>query len=164
MPSGKTHDSLTFMTCLGAIPILGLLMPQTPESAGSILAAVCAHGVSGFLCSPDLDTDSIVYRRWGILRFVWKPYQYVIPHRSFLSHGVFFGPFIRLLYLGAIWYALVWLVPPLASAMTLWEGWEGRYWALGGWFTGSALHSGSDWLVSRLKGRKRRRTSRRFSH
>ena len=107
MPSGKTHDRIT-LWLLPAIVIAAYLLTRSSD-----LTLLCAVGffVSGLILGPDLDIHSLHYRRWGWLRFFWLPYQKLIPHRSWLSHGFLVGTSIRLLYLS------VWLF--LAAALLL---------------------------------------------
>ena len=62
--------------------------------------------VSGLIFGPDLDLYSFHYKRWGKLRWLWKPYQKAIKHRSIWSHGPIVGTIGRLLYL-SLWLGLV---------------------------------------------------------
>ena len=49
--------------------------------------------------SPDLDLDSAIDDRWGIFFWIWRPYMWLVPHRSrLLSHGLVIAPLLRLLY------------------------------------------------------------------
>jgi uncharacterized metal-binding protein len=61
---------------------------------------------SGLIFGPDLDLYSFHYKRWGIFRGLWKPYQKAIKHRSIWSHGPIVGTVGRILYLG-LWLGLV---------------------------------------------------------
>ncbi len=61
--------------------------------------------VSGLIFGPDLDLYSFHYKRWGILRWLWRPYQKAIKHRSIWSHGPIIGTVGRILYLG-LWLGL----------------------------------------------------------
>ncbi len=54
---------------------------------------------------------SLPYKRWGILQFIWHPYQKLIPHRNWKSHAPVLGSLLRLLYLGACLSPL-WLMFP----------------------------------------------------
>jgi uncharacterized metal-binding protein len=76
---------------------------------GTIAAA--AHFLGGYWLSPDLDIKSRPFLRWSILRFIWIPYQRLIPHRSPLSHAPVLGSLLRLAYLAACLSPL-WLVFP----------------------------------------------------
>lgn len=98
MPSGKTHDRITLWT----LPwIVGgtLLLTRNGE-----LALIVASGFlfSGLMFGPDLDIYSVQFKRWGVLRYLWLPYQKLFRHRSFFSHGLIIGTVVRLLYLLAI--------------------------------------------------------------
>ena len=95
MPSGKTHDKIT--QCV-AIP-LGLITFDLTKSPEITAIVVGCHLFAGFMFGPDLDIHSIQVKRWGKLKFIWKPYQQLIPrHRSPLSHGAIIGTTIRLAY------------------------------------------------------------------
>jgi uncharacterized metal-binding protein len=61
--------------------------------------------VSGLIFGPDLDLYSFHYKRWGKLRWLWKPYQKAIKHRSIWSHGPIIGTVGRIVYLG-LWLGL----------------------------------------------------------
>jgi uncharacterized metal-binding protein len=65
--------------------------------------------VSGLIFGPDLDLYSFHYKRWGIFRYLWRPYQQAIKHRSIWSHGPIVGTIGRILYLG-LWLGLVGLL------------------------------------------------------
>jgi uncharacterized metal-binding protein len=92
-----------------AAPIcVGLTFDGNPGRAALFLGSFL---VSGLLFSDDLDTHSIEHKRWGLLRFIWLPYQKLIPHRSWLSHGLIVGPLLRIVYFAvaltlALWLAL----------------------------------------------------------
>jgi uncharacterized metal-binding protein len=72
------------------------------------LIAASSHLLGGLYLSPDLDLKSLPWKRWGILRIIWLPYQR-IPHRHWLSHAPIVGSIGRLLYLG------LWLSPLLIA-------------------------------------------------
>jgi len=67
--------------------------------------------MAGMYLSPDLDTASKPFKRWGVLKIVWVPYQKNIPHRSPLSHAPLLGSAIRLAYLAALLLPL-WIIFP----------------------------------------------------
>ena len=94
MPSGKTHDAITF---LFVAPIFAAAWKITGNTAISFVVTV-AFLFGGLMFGPDLDTMSKQYTRWGILRFLWYPYQAFFAHRSRWSHGLIFGTFLRVVY------------------------------------------------------------------
>lgn len=80
---------------------------------------------SGLMFGPDLDLVSRPYKRWGLLRWIWLPYQKALRHRSFLSHGLIVGTTLRLLYL-YVWIFLL-VILPLSLLLLLWGiswGWQ----------------------------------------
>lgn len=173
MPSGRTHDRITWLLAAPA----GALAWRATGDPGGACALVCAFVFAGLMFSGDLDLPSVQYRRWGLLRWIWKPYQWLIRHRSPLSHGILIGPLVRLVYLtaaialmaaGALgiarWSGLVpemgalgpgrWRLPaPDAGSVQL------AVFALGGLWLGGASHTLADQLVSWLKRKRKRRRS-----
>lgn len=118
MPSGRVHDAITVFTAATAVPVILRLHPQ-PDWA-SVGVGIGAYLFSGLALSPDLDVNSRAYRRWGVFRFFWLPYQWLTPHRHWLSHNWVFGPVLRALYFFLILYILLrlgiraidqWIVP-----------------------------------------------------
>ena len=94
MPSGRTHDRITWVA---SIPITALAYDALGQDGlivgGSFIFA-------GLMFGPDLDIKSVQVNRWGHLKWFWKPYQVLIPcHRSVFSHGPIIGTAIRLCYL-----------------------------------------------------------------
>jgi uncharacterized metal-binding protein len=87
------------------------------------LIAASSHLLGGLYLSPDLDLKSLPWKRWGILRFLWLPYQR-IPHRHWLSHAPFVGSIGRLLYLGVLLspvaIAFLKALPPLQMGREFW--------------------------------------------
>jgi len=105
----KTHDWVTLISAAGLAPLcywaashyrpmLGHY-PLSTTPWGTTVLVVGAYVFSGLWLSNDLDIYSRIYRRWGPLRFLWYPYQRLIAHRSWLSHGLVVGPLLRLVYL-----------------------------------------------------------------
>ena len=94
MPSGKTHDAVTFL-------FIAPTLAATWQFAGSFpLALIVAvtFTFGGLMFGPDLDTHSKQYTRWGFFCYLWYPYQVFFKHRSRWSHGLVFGTFIRIVY------------------------------------------------------------------
>ncbi len=106
MASGRNHDrSILFTT-----PLIGIVGTAYNLELGIVAAA--SHLLGGLYLSPDLDLKSLPFKRWGIFKIVWIPYQKLIPcHRHWLSHGVVVGSIIRLLYIVALLLPL-WVIFP----------------------------------------------------
>ena len=106
MASGKNHDR----AILFATPIIGIIGVSYSLELGVVVAS--AHLLGGLYLSPDLDLVSKPFKRWGVLRVLWFPYQKLIPcHRHWLSHGIIVGSVVRLLYLAALLLPL-WVIFP----------------------------------------------------
>lgn len=138
MPSGHTH-TLTTVGLAGVTLIAG-----NPALTAGVL--------SGLVLSPDLDVDDgfigfAHLRRIGCVggllsglwRVYWYPYARLVPHRSHISHSVFFGTVVRVFYL----ILPVLLVNVLGVTVVI-PAWFGM------WFIGlclsDALHIALDWL------------------
>jgi len=118
MASGANHDRAILFTT----PIVGIIGVSYSLELGIVAAA--AHLLGGLYLSPDLDLASKPFKRWGVLRVLWLPYQKLIPcHRHWLSHGVIVGSVVRLLYLGALLLPLWLLLPGLQQVpwVITWE-------------------------------------------
>jgi len=98
MPSGRTHDLITY--AVSPVAFAGAMMYW-----GHPLVALIAAGATifaGLMFGPDLDLYSKQYKRWGPLRFIWYPYMVALSHRSRLSHGILFSTLFRVLYFIAV--------------------------------------------------------------
>jgi uncharacterized metal-binding protein len=109
MPSGKTHDAITFLL---AAPI-GVAAFVVTKNIPASIAVASAFLFGGLMFGPDLDTVSKQYSRWWILKPLWFPYRMFFKHRSRWSHGLIFGTALRVFYfmgiitLGAFITALI---------------------------------------------------------
>ena len=99
MPSGKTHDAITF---LFVAPVFAATWKLTSSFPPALIVTVC-FAFGGLMFGPDLDTHSKQYTRWSVFRYLWYPYQAFFAHRSRWSHGLIFGTFLRIVYfMGAL--------------------------------------------------------------
>lgn len=109
MASFRGHDNVTIYSACLLGPICYWTVERLPgvmlngdvalSPFATTLLVVGAYLFSGLLLSNDLDIASRIYRRWGPFRLLWYPYQRLMPHRSFWSHGIIIGPLLRVLYL-----------------------------------------------------------------
>lgn len=114
MPSGRTHDRITFV-CLVPVVVLGLLISRD-FFLTLILAATFVF--SGLMFGPDLDIHSVQYNRWGCFKPLWLPYRKMLRHRSIFSHGPVIGTVLRLIYLLTI--VIVLAMVGVAIAQIIW--------------------------------------------
>ena len=99
MPSGRTHDAITFLLAVPGFAA-GYSFSHSVASA-AVMGAAFIFG--GLMFGPDLDTVSRQYSRWLIFRFLWFPYRKFFKHRSRFSHGLILGALIRVVYfMGAL--------------------------------------------------------------
>ncbi len=115
MPSGKTHDRITF----SLLPVV--LLASYLATRQWYLSLLVGAGVlfGGLMFGPDLDIHSVQYKRWGLFRWLWLPYRWSLRHRSFWSHGFLVGTALRLFYL--ILLLVLVLVIPTAIAIFTWK-------------------------------------------
>ncbi len=130
MPSGRVHTLATISLATITVPFMSL-----PLTAGVL---------TGCVLSPDLDVDSgyvglAHLRRFpmvgplisGLWRVFWWPYSRLTPHRSHISHSIFFGTVLRVAYLMVPLLAMNMMGIPLAL-----PDWFGM------WFIGLCLSDG----------------------
>ncbi|WP_404788806.1 metal-binding protein [Altericista sp. CCNU0014] len=118
MPSGATHDRIT----LASLPVVSGLTLLASRDASITLSLAGSFLFSGLMFGPDLDIYSVQFKRWGILRWIWRPYQKSMRHRSWLSHGPIVGTIVRLAYLG-LWAALLGAVFIWIATLNRWSLW-----------------------------------------
>lgn len=92
MSSGATHDKITLILT----PITYAVMARYASSLAPFTALGCA---ANLWLSPDLDTVSKPFKRWGTLRLIWLPYLKLVKHRSLISHSPVLSTLIRVAYL-----------------------------------------------------------------
>ena len=93
--NGHAHDMSIQWTGLA----LAVALPKIIDPSSAVMI-VGSFWLGGFYLSPDLDlVQSNPSNRWGIFKLYWLPYRCFIPrHRHWLSHGVFVGSALRLLW------------------------------------------------------------------
>ncbi len=169
MPNHKTHDIITVVTGAAFVPLAYTVFINhnlsVEASRVDTALLVGAHLLSGIMFSPDLDINSAIDDRWGPLRWIWRPYMWVMPHGDFFSHGLVIAPLLRLLYfflaitilfLGLTWgLGKVGIILPdyyLRTVNYLLSLWQNHRLevelVLIGFITGSAVHSIADWLIT----------------
>ncbi|EAZ88591.1 metal-binding protein [Crocosphaera chwakensis] len=173
MPSGRTHDRITYLSLLPLVIIIYSLTRRIEW----LFWFSGAYLFSGLMFGPDLDIYSVQYKRWGIIRWIWLPYQSCFKHRSFFSHGFILGTAIRVIYLLTI--ILIVAIFIVAIAQLIWGfpwNWrnfanrsfnllKNRYLAeaivtLIALELGAMSHSFSDYLVSYFKHSQKKQKKR----
>lgn len=104
VPSGKVHDRITIVTAAVSVPAWWAV--SNTHDPVPLCIVLGAYIFSGFWLSDDLDTKSVAYHRWGFLRWLWLPYRKLVPHRSWLSHGIGIGPLLRVIYFMFMFWAV----------------------------------------------------------
>lgn len=170
MPSGRTHDRITFF-CLIPLGILAVLFSRDAQLTLILLGGFL---FSGLMFGPDLDIHSVQFNRWGWFKFVWLPYRKILRHRGIVSHGPIIGTVFRIIYLSII--LLIVSLIAVGIAQLIWGfswNWQtfARYLAQSitqkyyreaiacviGLELGAMSHSLSDWLGSAYKRSQKKR-------
>ena len=94
MPNAKSHDSITYITSVIIFCTSLMFLPIL----NSIILLI-SYVFAGYMFNGDLDVHSKPYTRWGLLKFIWIPYQRLFKHRSKYTHGFIIGTLIRLLWI-----------------------------------------------------------------
>ena len=96
MCMGVTHRTINTIVSL---PTAGSLLLEAHWFPLQAITFLGGYTFATFFMNPDLDLDSIGYQSWGLLRFIWWPYQKALAHRCFLSHFPVVGTLCRIIYL-----------------------------------------------------------------
>ncbi len=178
MPGASVHDVVTVTAVSFVNGVYWHIQPH--QHVAAALWFTGTFLVAGYACAGDLDTNSREYRAWGPLRFIWWPYRVMVPHRSWISHGMVTGGLIRALYLAAaitvITVISVWGIDllgqhfgPGAFTSGLWRHTAAAVQnhtvsalaAFVGFMAAGALHTLTDLIGSALKPGKRTQRRRR---
>jgi len=108
MPNYKTHDKVAHAVA----PFITAVAWYVSSWQIAVTLLISFLLANRYL-SPDLDIDSIMRRRWGILYIVWIPYRYAFHHRSIWTHSGPLSATIRFIYVSVLLVPL-WLyyIPP----------------------------------------------------
>jgi len=141
MPDYATHQKVNsiVLTVYTAFIITMFLMSRGTLSGNHVIFAL-SFVISSYCLTPDLDTKSIPFYRWSVLKVFWSMFQRVSKHRGIL-HNPIFSPII--------------LCFPLI--MVQWKlGFnEQIMWIIAGITVQIWTHIEADWLISskkRIKG------------
>lgn len=133
MPGYRQHDTVALI----AAPVLTFAVTQVTTVSNALAIGAAFLLVNRYL-SPDLDIDSIMNRRWGMLYFIWYPYKKFFHHRSFWTHSGPVSATIRFMYLAA------WLSPVLLFVHPPWLIIAGLYLLM---VLVDIVHTLLDWIV-----------------
>jgi uncharacterized metal-binding protein len=100
MPGYNTHRIFNYLIFIAAVLFLNSfgIFQVSPIQ---LLAIGLGFYIGTEFVTPDLDTDSAAYKRWGRLRILMIPYKWLFKHRK-SSHNIFSGAIIRIIYITAI--------------------------------------------------------------
>ncbi|MFA4957203.1 MAG: DUF2227 family putative metal-binding protein [Candidatus Methanoperedens sp.] len=100
MPRYNTHRIFNYIIFIAAVLFVyysGILHLSPLQ----LLVIGLGFYIGTEFVTPDLDTDSAAYKRWGRLSVLMLPYKWLFKHRQ-SSHDIFYGAVVRILYIGAI--------------------------------------------------------------
>jgi len=147
VPNYRVHDAIN-LTALGVSFAGYSMLANTniiPSVSGAAMIGYTLSYLAGtFLVTPDLDLHgSKPKKRWGMLRFLWRPYATLVPHRSSFSHGWLIGPLTRLLYLLLLTLPLLTLTRALEPTHALaqqYVGWDALIASVAGYYLSQWMH------------------------
>lgn len=96
MANGKAHEKLNISFLVLGVLVAVIMFNKDWYVNGSYL--ILGYLIGTFYLNPDLDLVSRPFKRWGIIKFVWYPYQ-TFKHRSIWTHGYIIGDVIRYAYI-----------------------------------------------------------------
>ncbi len=107
---GKNHELVNVIL----LPPTLLVVPEEyiiPFGVGYLFGT--------FFLSPDIDLSySRVSKRWGPLRIIWFPFQFIFKHRG-ISHFPLIGTFLRVGYLTLIGLSVFYILSGLDAGITI---------------------------------------------
>ena len=104
VPSYKSHDKIN----LACLIILVIAAIHYKINFVTLIIFTLSFLFGSRYLSPDIDVDSRIYRRWGLLRFFWKPYKDLFKHRG-ISHNLILGPVTLIGYLAGLIFICLYL-------------------------------------------------------
>ncbi len=141
---GKNHELVNVVL----LPPALLIVPEEyiiPFGAGYLFGT--------FFLSPDIDLSySRVSKRWGPLRIIWLPFQFIFKHRG-ISHFPLIGTFLRVGYLALIGLSVFYILSGLDTDITIKKETLLEYGLiiLTGIAVADFIHIVSDSITTRLK-------------
>jgi uncharacterized metal-binding protein len=137
MPDYATHQKInSIVLTVAIVTIIMMWIDGKIELSWSIIGFPVAFIISSWILTPDLDTRSIPFYRWGYARIVWIAFQKVSKHRGIL-HNPVFSPIIMCIPL----IILQWKLGLKYELLWIYAGITVQIWS----------HIASDWMI---KGKK----------
>jgi uncharacterized metal-binding protein len=118
MPGYNTHRIFNYLIFIAAVLLInnfGILHLSPLQ----FLTISLGFYIGTEFITPDLDTDSAAYKRWGRLRILMLPYKWLFKHRK-SSHNIFSGAIVRIFYITtiiAVSYYLIFKSLPLENIL-----------------------------------------------
>jgi len=100
MPGYNKHRLFHYIIFIAAVLIIysANIFRLSP---GLLLATGLGFYIGTEFVTPDLDTNSSAYKRWGRLKILMFPYKWLFKHRQ-SSHNILYGAIVRILYISII--------------------------------------------------------------
>ncbi len=108
MPGYNRHRLFNYIIFIAIVFIFYLENAIHPD-IGHLLAICLGFYIGTEFVTPDLDTNSTAYKRWGNLKFLILPYKWTFKHRQ-SSHNILYGAIVRILYISIIILAFYYLI------------------------------------------------------
>lgn len=108
MPGYNAHRLFNYTIFAGIIIFL-FFRNFSEYDLVSLFAAGLGYYIGTEYVTPDLDTNSTAFKRWGRLKALLLPYKWLFNHRK-SSHNIFYGAIVRILYIGIVIFGLYYLI------------------------------------------------------
>jgi uncharacterized metal-binding protein len=108
MPGYNSHRLFNYIIFIASAFFLyskNIIHPDT----GYLLAIGLGFYIGTEFITPDLDTNSAAYKRWGNLKILMLPYKWTFKHRQ-SSHNILYGSIVRIFYISVIILAFYYLI------------------------------------------------------
>jgi uncharacterized metal-binding protein len=108
MPGYNRHRIFNYIIFFAIVFVLYYknIFSFTP---GMLLAIGLGFYIGTEFLTPDLDTNSTAYKRWGRLKILMLPYKWLFTHRK-SSHNILYGAIVRILYISVIILGFYYLI------------------------------------------------------
>lgn len=108
MPGYNRHRLFNYIIFI-AIVFFFYSENTTHPDIGRLLAICLGFYIGTEFVTPDLDTNSAAYKRWGNMKILLLPYKWTFKHRQ-SSHNIFYGAIVRILYITIIILVFYYLI------------------------------------------------------
>jgi uncharacterized metal-binding protein len=105
MPGYNRHRLFNYIIFIAIV----FIFYSENADIGGLIALCLGFYIGTEFVTPDLDTNSTAYKRWGNLKILMLPYKWTFKHRQ-SSHNILYGAIVRILYISIIILVFYYLI------------------------------------------------------